>query len=85
MFESIKLLAPTSAEEIDAKIKELKERETLFQKVAREESNEEENKLAEEIKGKQASKPTKKEKKAQEDEDFPTIWSIHNPIAINIY
>jgi hypothetical protein len=46
MFESLRLLAPTSAEGIDEKIKELRDREELFMRVSREESNEEEKQLA---------------------------------------
>jgi hypothetical protein len=56
MFESLRLLAPVSAEAIDEKIKELRDREELFLRVSREESNEEEKQLAEEIKGKQGRK-----------------------------
>lgn len=73
MFESLRLLAPTSAEGIDEKIKELRDREELFLRVSREESNEEEKQLAEEIKTKQGKKEQKAVKK-QEEEDFPTIW-----------
>lgn len=39
-FESIGVLAPANAEEIDAKIRELKDREELFLRVSREEGNE---------------------------------------------
>lgn len=63
MFESLRLLAPTSAESIDEKIKELREREELFLRVSREESNEEEKQLAEEIKTKQGKKEQKAAKK----------------------
>lgn len=73
MFESLRLLAPTSAEGIDAKIKELRDREELFLRVSREESNEEEKQLAEEIKGKQSKKEGQKAAKKQEEEDFPSI------------
>lgn len=63
MFESLRLLAPTSAEGIDEKIKELRDREELFLRVSREESNEEEKQLAEEIKNKQSKKEQKVAKK----------------------
>jgi hypothetical protein len=36
MFESLRLLAPATAEGIDEKIKELKEREGLFLRASRE-------------------------------------------------
>lgn len=36
MFEKIKIIPPGSLEEIDAKIKELRDRESLFERVARE-------------------------------------------------
>ena len=43
-------------------------------RVSREESNEEDKKLAEEIKGKQGKKESHKVAKKQEaEEDFPTI------------
>jgi hypothetical protein len=73
MFESLRLLAPTAAEGIDEKIKELREREELFMRVSREESNEEEKQLAEEIKSKQSKKEAQKAAKKQEEEDFPSI------------
>ena len=78
-FESIGVLAPANAEEIDAKIKELKDREELFMRVSREEGNEEETKLVEELKAKgTGEKREKKEKKGrqekkQEEEEFPSI------------
>lgn len=71
MFESLKLLAPTSPQEIDEKIKELKDREELFIRVSKEESNEEDKKLVEDIKQK-GKKETQKTSKKEED-DFPTI------------
>ena len=73
MFESLRLLAPTSPDGIDEKISELREREELFLRVSREESNEEDKRLAEEIKGKQGKKEVQKSVKKQEEEDFPTI------------
>lgn len=73
MFESLRLLAPTAAEGIDEKIKELREREELFLRVSREECNEEEKQLAEEIKSKQSKKEAQKTTKKQEEEDFPSI------------
>jgi hypothetical protein len=73
MFESLRLLAPSSAEAIDEKIKELRDREELFLRVSREESNEEEKQLADEIKTKQSKKEGQKAAKKNEEEDFPTI------------
>jgi hypothetical protein len=73
MFESLKLLAPATAEEIDAKIKELKEREQLFERASKEDSNEEDKKLAEEIKNKGGKKENVKKTKKQEEDDFPSI------------
>lgn len=71
MFESLKLLAPASAQEIDEKIKELRDREELFIRVSKEESSEEDKKLVEDIKQK-GKKETQKTSKKEED-DFPTI------------
>lgn len=71
MFESLKLLAPASAQEIDDKIKELRDREELFIRVSKEESSEEDKKLVEDIKQKGKKEAQKTSKK--EEDDFPTI------------
>ena len=67
----MKLVAPDSAEEIDSKIAELREREALFERACSEEVNEQDQNLIEKIKGK-SKKDKKKEKKA-EDDDFPAL------------
>ena len=63
MFDSLKLLAPESFEEIDKKIGELREREALFERACSEQVSEEDQGLIDKIKGK-AKKEKKVEKKA---------------------
>lgn len=75
MFEKLGLLAPSSPEQIDKKIGELRQREKLFERVAKEEATEEEKAIADKLKqnsAPQSKKKTKKEEKKPEDE-FPSI------------
>lgn len=59
MFEKIKIATPTSLEEIEKSIKELKDQEALFERVAKEESTEEETNIAEGIRQKEAKQKVK--------------------------
>ena len=63
MFEKLGLLAPSSAEQIDKKIEELKQREQLFERVAKEEATEEEKAIADKLKQKSTTHPKKEAKK----------------------
>lgn len=71
MFENLKLLAPESLEEIDKKIEQLRERQSLFDRACKEESTEDDQKLISEIKGNK--KEDKKEEKNEKQEDFPVL------------
>ena len=71
LFDSLKLLAPESVEEIEKKIAELKDREALFGRACGDEVNEEDQAMIEKIKGK-GKKEKKTAKKVVED-DFPTL------------
>lgn len=73
-FESLKVLAPSSIEEVEKKIEELRERERLFERGCQEEQvSETDSKLLDEIKNKKtAGRPTGQKKVAAEEE-FPTI------------
>jgi hypothetical protein len=77
MFERVKLVAPASVEEIDGKVKELREREALFERVAKEEGTEEEQKFVEALKEKKEKGKRKGSKsghpETQKEEEFPTI------------
>lgn len=65
-FESLKVLAPSSIEEVDKKIEELKEREKLFERGCQEEQvSESDSKLLDEIKNKKSSGKQVEKKKIE--------------------
>jgi hypothetical protein len=71
----LRVLAPSSIEEVDKKIEELREREKLFERGCTEDQvSEEDTQLLTEIKTKKSSGPKKAaEKKVAAEEEFPTI------------
>jgi hypothetical protein len=67
-------LAPSSIEEVEKKIEELREREKLFERGCTEEQvSEEDTKLLTEIKTKKSSGSRQVVKKNVVEEEFPTI------------
>lgn len=71
----MKVLAPSSIEEVDQKIQELKEREKLFERGCQEDQvSESDTKLLDEIKNKKSSGRQVEKKKLEVEEEFPTIW-----------
>lgn len=82
----MKVLAPSSIEEVDQKIAELREREKLFERGCQEEQiSENDSKLLEEIKNKKSTGRQVEKKKVEVEEEFPTIWfklSIKYEISI---
>lgn len=70
----MKVLAPSSIEEVDQKIQELKEREKLFERGCQEDQvSESDTKLLDEIKNKKSSGRQVEKKKLEVEEEFPTI------------
>ena len=81
MFDSLKLTAPESEQEIEQKIAELKDREALFMRACNEEVKEEDQTMIDKIKGENKRNKKKEEKKIEED-DFPALWCINHIISI---
>ena len=75
MFAKVKIAAPNSIDEVANKIKELQERELLFERVARQEGSKEETDLAEEIRKEKGEKKggVRKEGVSKAEEQFPSI------------
>jgi hypothetical protein len=73
----LRVLAPSSIEEVDKKIEELREREKLFERGCQEEQvSEEDTKLLGEIKSKKsAPRKQAEQKKIAVEDEFPTIWT----------
>jgi septum formation inhibitor MinC len=70
----LKVLAPSSIEEVEKKIEELRERERLFERGCQEEQiSETDSKLLEDIKSKKTAGRSAGQKKVEAEEEFPTI------------